>query len=103
MTGRRLPRALCRQRCGQPDLRQQTSADGGIPGVELSSGSYLVHSVNVGYALPSINSRIEVGVDNFTDKQPPFLYQNNVLNANTDPSTYDTIGRYYWARYTVSL
>jgi hypothetical protein len=42
-------------------------------------------------------------VDNFTDKQPPFLYQNNVLNANTDPSTFDTIGRYYWARYTVKF
>ena len=25
------------------------------------------------------------------------LYQNNVLNANTDVSTYDTIGRAYWA------
>jgi outer membrane receptor protein involved in Fe transport len=88
---------------GNEDTRQQTSADGGIPGVELPISSYLVHSINVGYALPSINSRIEVGVDNFTDKQPPFLYQNNVLNANTDPSTYDTIGRYYWARYTVKF
>ena len=26
----------------------------------------------------------EVGVDNVFDKQPPLLYQNNVLNANTD-------------------
>jgi hypothetical protein len=96
-------RYVGKAKIGNNDLRQQTSADGGIPGVELPIDSYLVHSLNVGYALPSINSRIEVGVDNFTDKQPPFLYQNNVLNANTDPSTYDTIGRYYWARYTVKF
>ena len=48
--------------------------------------------------------RIEVGVDNaLTDKQPPLLFQNNVLNANTDVSTFDTIGRYFWARYTVKF
>ena len=66
-------------------------------------GSYMVHSVNVGYALPSINSRIEFGVDNVIDKQPPLMFQNNVLNANTDVNTYDTIGRYFCARYTVKF
>ena len=70
---------------------------------DLAIPSYTVHSLNVGYALPSINSRIELGVDNVFDKQPPILYQNNVLNANTDVSTFDTIGRYYWARYTVKF
>jgi len=70
---------------------------------DLKIPSYTVHSLNVGYALPSINSRVELGVDNVFDKQPPILYQNNVLNANTDVSTFDTIGRYYWARYTVKF
>jgi len=88
---------------GNEDVRQGTSGDAALPGVELHYGSYFNHSVNVGYALPSINSRIEVGVDNVFDKQPPLLYQNNVLNANTDPSTFDTIGRFYWARYTVKF
>ena len=69
----------------------------------LGFSSYMLHSFNVGYALPKINSRIEVGVDNAFDKQPPLLFQNNVLNANTDVSTFDTIGRYFWARYTVKF
>lgn len=69
----------------------------------LEYGSYVTHSLHAGYALPSINSRFEVGVDNVTDKQPPIMYQNNVLNANTDVNTFDTIGRYYWARYTVKF
>jgi outer membrane receptor protein involved in Fe transport len=90
---------------GNADVRQGSSGDASIdhPGVELPYGSYVNHSFNVGYALPSINSRVELGVDNVFDKQPPLLYQNNVLNANTDPSTFDTIGRYYWARYTVKF
>ncbi|NUS38038.1 MAG: TonB-dependent receptor [Lysobacter sp.] len=84
------------------------NADGGcianpIYCYDLNIGSYVTHSVNFTYALPSINSRVEVGVDNLFDKQPPIMYQNNVLNANTDPSNFDTIGRYYWARYTVKF
>jgi iron complex outermembrane receptor protein len=63
----------------------------------------VVQSLNVGYKLPSTNSSIELGVDNIADKQPPRLFQNNVLNANTDPSNFDTIGRYYFARYTVKF
>jgi outer membrane receptor protein involved in Fe transport len=100
---------------GNADDRQGTSADAhcvhdpvtGAPnaycGVELHYGSYILNNVNVGYALPSINSRIELGVDNVFDKQPPLMFQNNVLNANTDVNTFDTIGRYYWARYTVKF
>jgi len=88
---------------GNNDVRQGTSADAGVPGVELQFPSYVIHSINVGYALPSLNSRFDVGVDNLLDRQPPIMYQNNVLNANTDPSNFDTIGRYYWARYTVKF
>jgi outer membrane receptor protein involved in Fe transport len=101
---------------GSNDLEQLTSADGmcaEFPNPVTGQGpeycyakpypSYMLHSVNVGYALPSINSRIELGVDNVFDKQPPVLYQNNVLNANTDVSTFDTVGRYFWARYTVKF
>jgi len=31
------------------------------------------------------------------------LYANNTLNANTDPSTFDLMGRYFWARVTVKF
>ncbi|HEY9400237.1 MAG TPA: TonB-dependent receptor, partial [Luteimonas sp.] len=94
---------------GNDDLRQGTSADGGCSAdtpefcYEVPYGAYVIHSINVGYALPSINSRFEAGVDNLLDKQPPILFNNNVLNANTDVNTFDTIGRYYWARYTVKF
>lgn len=69
----------------------------------LRYGKYTTQALQVGYALPSVNSRFDVGVDNLLDKQPPVLYQNNVLNANTDVNTFDTIGRYYWARYSVKF
>jgi iron complex outermembrane receptor protein len=41
--------------------------------------------------------RFQVSVDNLTEEEPPLLYQNNVLNSNTDVSTYDLIGTYYRA------
>ena len=70
------------RRCGclhdpSPARRTSTARRGAVRQLR-------VHNLNVGYAMPSINSRIEVGVDNVFDKQPPLLYQNNVLNANTD-------------------
>jgi outer membrane receptor protein involved in Fe transport len=46
---------------------------------------------------------VQFGVDNLFDKQPPLLYLNNVLNANTDVSTYDTIGRYYHASFNIKF
>src|SRR4029079_3990654 len=88
---------------GNEDVRQGTSADGLLPGVERPYGSYITHSVSAAYALPKINSTIELGVDNLTDKQPPMMFQNNVLNANTDVSTFDTVGRYFFGRYTVKF
>jgi outer membrane receptor protein involved in Fe transport len=42
-------------------------------------------------------------VNNVGDKQPPFLYANNTLNANTDPSNFDLMGRYYFGRVTVKF
>jgi outer membrane receptor protein involved in Fe transport len=95
---------------GSDDFRQGTTADGHGCDPDapqfcyaLPFSSYVIHSFNVGYALPSVNSRFEFGVDNVFDKQPPLLYQNNVLNANTDVNTFDTVGRYYWGRYTVKF
>ena len=42
------------------------------------------------------NTKLQLGALNLADKEPPLLYQNNVINANTDVQTYDTIGRRYW-------
>ena len=38
------------------------------------------------------------------NKQPPqFYYDTTTLNLGTDPSTYDTVGRFYFARVTVKF
>lgn len=85
------------------------SADGGCSPISpeycysVDFGSYMVHAFTVSYNLPWWNSKVEVGLDNAFDKQPEILYQNNVLNANTDVSTFDTVGRYLWARYTMKF
>ena len=79
------------------------SADQGLPDVELHYGSITYLNFHAGYNIEPINTRVELGVDNLTDRQPPRLYQNNVLNANTDVATYDTVGRYYWARVSVKF
>ena len=96
---------------GNADIRQGSSADGACSytarpqfcGVEVPYGSSTYHSFSVTYAMPKINSTIELGVDNAFDKQPPIVYNNNVLNANTDVNTFDTIGRYFFGRYTVKF
>jgi outer membrane receptor protein involved in Fe transport len=66
-------------------------------------GRQTYHNVMFATNIEPWNSRIEVGVDNLFDKQPPTFYQNNVINSNTDPNTYDTIGRFFFARYTVKF
>ncbi len=69
----------------------------------LHYGAYVYNNFIAGYNIEPINTRIDVGVDNVMDKQPPILYANNSLNANTDPNDFDTLGRYYWARITVKF
>src|SRR5579875_1349974 len=69
----------------------------------LKYGGSVYNNVTVGYNIAPINTRIDVGIDNVMDKQPPLLYANNSQNANTDPNDFDTLGRYYWARLTVNF
>ncbi|CTP84185.1 TonB-dependent receptor [Xanthomonas translucens pv. arrhenatheri] len=88
---------------GSEDTRQSLSADAGLPSTVRSIGSYVYHNVQVGYNLTPWHTRLELGVDNLADKQPPLYYANNVTNANTDVATYDLLGRYYWARATVKF
>ena len=95
---------------GSNDLRQGNSADAGCNTLTAPEfcysrrfDDYLVHSFSAAYSLPWFNSKIEIGLDNAFDKQPQLLFQNNVLNANTDVQTYDTVGRYLWARYTMNF
>lgn len=79
------------------------SGDPGIPGVVLKYSPVLYHNLSFGYNLAAYHTRLDVGVNNLFDKQPPLMYQNNVLNSNTDTNTYDTIGRYFFGRVTVTF
>lgn len=89
---------------GSLDPTQDTHPAGtGLDGIVFKYGSTIYNDVQVGYNIEPINTRIDLGVNNLFDKQPPFLYANNTLNANTDPSDFDLMGRYYWARVTVKF
>ncbi|SFN09118.1 TonB-dependent Receptor Plug Domain [Dokdonella immobilis] len=90
-------------RVGSEDLSQGLSIDGGIPGVARNFGAQTYHNFQFGYTAEPINTQFQIGIDNAFDKKPPIYFQNNVTNANTDVRTYDTVGRYYWARATVKF
>jgi len=80
------------------------NGDAAIPGVDIPMASVLYNSIQLGYAIPKIRTRFDIGVDNLNDRQPPLIYQNSNLNTNnTDGATYDLLGRYYWARATVKF
>ena len=94
-------------RMGSPSPSQDTHPWGtGRPDLDLQYrdyGSTTYHDIQFGYNLEAINTRFDVGVNNVGDKQPPMLYANNTLNANTDPSNFDLVGRYFWGRVTVKF
>lgn len=69
------------------------------PYPDLRIGSFVYVDLTVGFTFPT-KTRLQAGIRNLTDKQPPLLYQNNVTNANTDVQTYDTIGRQWFAGFT---
>lgn len=90
---------------GSTDPDEYMSADAVYEGVVLKFPSMTYHSIQLGYDMSSdgLPLRFDIGVDNLANRQPPIMYQNNVLNANTDVSTYDTLGRYYWSRVTYTF
>ena len=71
------------------------------PGCELHLGATAYHNVSAGYDLEALNARIDVGIDNLGDRQPPLAYQTNSPDNNVDATTFDTLGRFYWARVSV--
>jgi len=75
-------------------LRDPDGAPGTQPALQVPSKTYL--DLSLGVTLGE-NLKAQLSVDNVTDEAPPLLYQNNVLNSNTDVSTYDLIGTFYRA------
>jgi len=85
---------------GESDLTKSASADGAIPGVTLQFGDTWYYDATVAYKYKPTNTKFLIGVDNLSDEQPPLQYANNALNANTDVSTFDTVGRYFFFKLT---
>ena len=91
-------------RMGSPAASQDTFPWGtDAVGQYQDFGSTTYHDIQFGYNLEAINTRFDVGVNNVGDKQPPMLYANNTLNANTNPTDFDLMGRYYFGRVTVKF
>jgi hypothetical protein len=59
---------------------------------------YVQVDVNAGIAVPSPAGRtsVNVGVSNLFNRSPPYVY--SAALANSDPSTYDYLGRYVYGR-----
>ncbi len=88
---------------GSKDPSQNETADGAFAAYTLRIPQIVYNYLQVGYTIQPINTHISVGVDNVFDKQPPLFYQTSVINANTDVNTYDTVGRFYWAKATIKF
>lgn len=97
-------RYIGRVRLGNPDLSESQSSTPGLGGQFFDIGAYVYNDLRFGYNIEALNARIDAGIDNITNKQPPLMYwDTNTLNLGTDPSTYDVIGRYYSARITIKF
>ncbi|MCL1113506.1 TonB-dependent receptor [Shewanella basaltis] len=59
--------------------------------------SYLYHDISATYSFDT-GTTISVGVENFTDEQPPYI--EPAFNGNTDESTYRLFGASWYARFT---
>jgi outer membrane receptor protein involved in Fe transport len=66
-------------------------------------GSNTYSDITLGYNIAAINTRVNLGADNVFNRKPPLLFDNRSLNANTAPAIFDTIGRFYWLRATVTF
>jgi outer membrane receptor protein involved in Fe transport len=61
-------------------------------------GSYVQIDIHAGYSQPSTLgvTSFFAGVSNLFDKKPPYVY--SAALANSDPNTYDYLGRYVYGR-----
>jgi outer membrane receptor protein involved in Fe transport len=61
-------------------------------------GANFVMDLNAGYTLitPAGRTSLLVGVNNVLDKAPQFVYAAPL--ANSDPNTYDFVGRFVYGR-----
>jgi len=72
--------------------------DGTINPLNQSISSFFQLDLHAGYTLTTTYGRTNffVGMTNALDKAPPYIYSANL--ANSDPATYDYLGRYVYGR-----
>ncbi len=58
------------------------------------------HDLQASYDFPDLNMVVSGGIDNVTDKEPPLSLDG--FNDNTDVRTFDTAGRYYFLKITLT-
>ncbi|SQH76553.1 TonB-dependent receptor [Shewanella benthica] len=65
-----------------------------------TTGSILYHDVSGSYFFNN-GVQLSLGINNLFDEEPPYYSDNN--DANTDPYTYDTLGRYFYLQASIKL
>ncbi|MGS0676941.1 TonB-dependent receptor plug domain-containing protein [Shewanella sp. 125m-1] len=65
-----------------------------------SVDSVIYHDLSANYDLTN-TIRLSGGVNNIFDEQPPYYSGNN--DSNTDPYTYDVLGRFFFVRASVKF
>ena len=80
-----------------PNYDGGTPVAGADPNLHISAQEYI--DLALGYTFKTKTTVRLIGT-NLGDKQPPILYANNTVNANTDVSTYDNLGRRYMVTFT---
>jgi outer membrane receptor protein involved in Fe transport len=70
-----------------------------INGGEVDAITY--HDLQVAYSFADSKYRVALGIDNFTDRQPPASRANNPINF--DMYTYDIRGRYMYATFRATF
>lgn len=65
-----------------------------------STPSVMYHDLSGSYFINQ-SVKVSAGINNLFDEQPPYYTGNN--DSNTDPYTYDTLGRYFFAGVNVAF
>ncbi|MGE3667236.1 MAG: TonB-dependent receptor, partial [Steroidobacteraceae bacterium] len=75
-----------------------------VPGNPVNGGeidAITYHDLQLAYSFTDSKYRVALGIDNFTDRQPPVSRANNPINF--DIYTYDIRGRYLYATFRATF
>ncbi|QIZ76948.1 TonB-dependent receptor [Ferrimonas lipolytica] len=82
------------------DLDSASCADDPSSCNSPTTGTIIYHDLSGAYAVTD-STTVRVGVNNLLDEEPP--YYSGYNDSNTDPYTYDTLGRYFYASFNMKF